>query len=215
MSLLEQSPGGGDVSVLRAGPVLVGERLEQRCGALAAGAPLAAEDRSLGQRSPRSDQPAPGGRVGASSRATVDRALVMTGSPGAAAQGPGSAPGLGGGCSRRGCPPSTQSRPAVTGRRAVAWGSAWPLTGCGQRLHGPGQLWQRRPVLLPLLAAGDLGVAVWLLWHARRHHGWDRPGVPVTGVLLLMCALFLGWLAVQHPVAPAVPPSRPSAPVLI
>jgi len=39
-------------------------------------------------------------------------------------------------------------------------------------------------VLLPLLAAGDLGIGVWLLWHARRHHRWDRPGVPVTGVLL-------------------------------
>ncbi len=89
------------------------------------------------------------------------------------------------------------------------------LTGCGQRLHGPGQLWQRRPVLLPLLAAGDLGVGVWLLWHARRHHGWDRPGVPVTGVLLLLCALFLTWLAVQHPDAPAVPPSRPDATALI
>ena len=50
-------------------------------------------------------------------------------------------------------------------------------------------------MLLPLLAVGDLGVGVWLLWHARRHHGWDRPGVPVTGVLLLMCALFLAWLA--------------------
>jgi len=57
-------------------------------------------------------------------------------------------------------------------------------------------------VLLPLLAAGDLGVGVWLLWHARRHHGWDRPGVPVTGVLLLMCALFLAWLALQHPRSP-------------
>jgi len=70
-----------------------------------------------------------------------------------------------------------------------------------------------RAVLLPLLAASDLGVGVWLLWHARRHHGWDRPGIPVTGVLLLMCALFLAWLAVQHPEAPAVTPSRPSAPV--
>jgi len=56
-----------------------------------------------------------------------------------------------------------------------------------------GQLWQRRlGLLLPLLAAGDLGIGVWLLWHAPRHHGWDQPGVPVTGVLLLMCALFLG-----------------------
>ncbi len=69
-------------------------------------------------------------------------------------------------------------------------------------------------MLLLLLAAGDLGVGVWLLWHACRHHGWDRPGVPVTGVLLLMCALFLGWLAVQHPDAPAMPPRQPSAPVL-
>jgi len=68
-------------------------------------------------------------------------------------------------------------------------------------------------VLLPLLAAGDLGVGVWLLWHARRHHGWDRPGVPVTGVLLLMCALFLAWLALQHPDAPAMPSSPPNAPV--
>jgi len=84
---------------------------------------------------------------------------------------------------------------------------------CGQHLPGPGQLWQRRPVLLSLLAAGDLGVGVWLLWHARRHHGWDRPGAPVTGVLLLLCALFLAWLAVQHPTAPALPPSPPSAPV--
>jgi len=48
--------------------------------------------------------------------------------------------------------------------------------------------------------------------HARRHHGWDQPGVPVTGVLLLMCALFLAWLALQHPAAPAAPPN---APVLI
>ncbi len=72
-----------------------------------------------------------------------------------------------------------------------------------------------RAVLLPLLAAGDLGVGVWLLWHARRHHGWDQPGIPVTGVLLLMCALFLAWLALQHPAAPAVTPSRPSVPVLI
>jgi len=70
-------------------------------------------------------------------------------------------------------------------------------------------------VLLPLLAAGDLGVGVWLLWHARRQHGWDRPGVLVTGVLLLMCALFLGWLALQHPAAPVVPPSPSNAPVLI
>ena len=72
-----------------------------------------------------------------------------------------------------------------------------------------------RAVLLPLLAVGDLGVGVWLLWHARRHLGWDQPGVPVTGVLLLMCALFLGWLAVQHPAAPAMPPPPPSAPVPI
>jgi len=49
----------------------------------------------------------------------------------------------------------------------------------------------------------------------RHHHGRDRPGVPVTNVLLLTCALFLGWLAVQHPAAPAVPPVRPSVPVLI
>ena len=70
-------------------------------------------------------------------------------------------------------------------------------------------------MLLPLLAAGDLGVGVWLLWHARRHHGWDRPDVPVAGVLLLMCARVLAWLALQHPDAPAVPPSPPSAPVLI
>jgi len=34
-------------------------------------------------------------------------------------------------------------------------------------------------------------------------------------VLLLTRALFLGWLAVQHPAAPAVPPVRPSVPVLI
>jgi len=79
---------------------------------------------------------------------------------------------------------------------------------------GPGRCGSVRAVLLPLLAAGDLGVGVWLLWHACRHHGWDRPGVPVTGVLLLMCALFLGWLAVQHPDAPAMPPRQPSAPVL-
>jgi len=72
-----------------------------------------------------------------------------------------------------------------------------------------------RAVLLPLLAAGDLGVGVWLLWLARRHYGWDQPGIPVTGVLLLMCALFLAWLALQHPAAPAVTPSRPSVPVLI
>jgi len=32
-------------------------------------------------------------------------------------------------------------------------------------------------------------------------------------MLLLMCALFLGWLALQHPDAPAVPPSPPNAPV--
>ena len=77
-----------------------------------------------------------------------------------------------------------------------------------------GQLWQRRlGLLLPLLAAGDLGIGVWLLWHAPRHHGWDQPGVPVTGVLLLMCALFLAWLAVQHPAAPPSPPSPPNAPL--
>jgi len=80
---------------------------------------------------------------------------------------------------------------------------------------GPGGCGSVRAVLLPLLAAGDLGVGGWLLWHARRHHGWDQPGVPVTGVLLLMCALFLAWLALQHPAAPAVPPSTPNAPVLI
>jgi len=78
---------------------------------------------------------------------------------------------------------------------------------------GPGRCGSVRAVLLPLLAAGDLGVGVWLLWHARGHHGWDRPGVPVTGVLLLMCALFLAWLALQHPVAPTAPPSPPNAPV--
>jgi len=70
-------------------------------------------------------------------------------------------------------------------------------------------------VLLPLLATGDLGVGVWLLWHARHHHGWDRPDAPVTGVLLLICALFLAWLAVQHPDAPAVPTPPPTAPVPI
>ncbi len=70
-------------------------------------------------------------------------------------------------------------------------------------------------MLLPLLAAGDLGVGVWLLWHAHRQHGWDQPGIPVTGVLLLVYALFLAWLALQHPAAPAVTPSQPSVPVLI
>ncbi len=70
-------------------------------------------------------------------------------------------------------------------------------------------------MLLPLLAAGDLGVGVWLLGHARRQHGWDRPVVPVTGALLLMCALFLTWLALQHPSAPAVPSSPPNAPALV
>jgi hypothetical protein len=70
-------------------------------------------------------------------------------------------------------------------------------------------------VLLPLLATGDLGVGVWLLWHAR-HRGWNRPDVPVTGVLLLICALFLAWLALRHPAAPPVPsPSPPNAAVPI
>jgi len=41
------------------------------------------------------DQPWSGGPVGTSSRVTVDRALVMTGSPGAGGPGPSSAPGAG------------------------------------------------------------------------------------------------------------------------
>jgi len=42
LSLLEQGPGGGDdVSVLRDGPVLVGERGEQCCAVLAPDAPQA------------------------------------------------------------------------------------------------------------------------------------------------------------------------------
>jgi len=56
-------------------------------------------------------------------------------------------------------------------------------------------LWHRQPVLLPLLAAGDLSMGLWLLRHAHRTNGWDRPGVPVVGVLLLICAVFLTWLA--------------------
>ncbi len=212
MSLLEQSPGGDDVSVLRAGPVLVGERLEQRCGALAAGAPLAAEDRSLGQRLPplrpaRAGRPGGGQLEGDTRSCAGDDGLSW--------------------CSRAG------TRLGAGPRRWLlqAWLSAEysvppscdrvPRGGLGL---GPAtdRLWTAPPRSRPAVAAsaraapaGDLGVGVWLLWHARRHHGWDRPGVPVTGVLLLMCALFLGWLAVQHPIAPAVPPSRPSAPVLI
>ena len=71
-----------------------------------------------------------------------------------------------------------------------------------------------RPVtvaLLLLLAVADAAAGAWLLRQGLRRERRDASAVIVVGVLLLVCALTLGGIAVYvgtHPAQPSHPPEH-------
>ena len=65
--------------------------------------------------------------------------------------------------------------------------------------------------VLLLLAVADAAGAAWLLRHGLRQERRDAPAVIVVGVLLLVCAVTLGGIAVHagtHSAQTCNPPER-------
>ena len=65
--------------------------------------------------------------------------------------------------------------------------------------------------VLLLLAVADAAGGAWLLRQRLRRARRDAPAVIVVGVLLLVCAVTLGGIAVHvgtHPAQPRHPPER-------
>ena len=65
--------------------------------------------------------------------------------------------------------------------------------------------------VLLLLAVADAAGAAWLLRYGLRRERRDAPAVIVVGVLLLVCAVTLGGIAVHvdtHPAQTRHPPER-------
>ena len=70
--------------------------------------------------------------------------------------------------------------------------------------------------LLIAFVAADLLGGLYLLAYAYRHQRWERPSVPLLGVVLLVLSTFLALLAVRAIVASPsrqhVPPGRVTPP---